>query len=107
MGDQVLQFPLFQFANYNLSSLRFCAVLITQSVSGFYKAFGQSFIADDHFLSFVGAVSSVFNCTGRLFYGILMDRFVNILINILMGRFVNVLINILMDRFVNIFILQF
>ena len=54
---------------------RFCAVLITQSVSGFYKAFGQSFIADDHFLSFVGAVSSVFNCTGRLFYGILMDRF--------------------------------
>ena len=56
---------------------RFCAVLITQSVSGFYKAFGQSFIADDHFLSFVGAVSSVFNCTGRLFYGILMDRFLS------------------------------
>jgi len=59
---------------YMLWVTRFCAVLITQSVSGFYKAFGQSFIADDHFLSFVGAVSSVFNCTGRLFYGILMDR---------------------------------
>ena len=54
--------------------LRFCAVLITQSVSGFYKAFGQTFIDDDHFLSFVGAVSSVFNCSGRLFYGVLMDK---------------------------------
>ena len=31
-------------------------------------------MADDHFLSFVGAVSSVFNCSGRLFYGILMDK---------------------------------
>jgi len=59
---------------YLLWITRFCAVLITQSVSGFYKAFGQTFIADDHFLSFVGAVSSVFNCTGRLFYGLLMDR---------------------------------
>ena len=59
---------------YMLWVTRFCAVLITQSVSGFYKAFGQSFIADDHYLSFVGAVSSVFNCTGRLFYGVLMDK---------------------------------
>ena len=40
-------------------------VLITQSVSGFYKAFGQTFIHDDHLLSFVGAVSSVFNCSGE------------------------------------------
>ena len=39
--------------------------LITQSVSGFYKAYGQTFIKDDHFLSFVGAVSSVFNCSGK------------------------------------------
>ena len=73
LGDQVSQEPFSRQAKEYLS--RFCAVLITQSVSGFYKAFGQSFIADDHFLSFVGAVSSVFNCTGRLFYGILMDRF--------------------------------
>ena len=59
---------------YMLWLTRFCVVMITQSVSGFYKAFGQSFIADDHFLSFVGAVSSIFNCSGRLFYGILMDK---------------------------------
>ena len=59
---------------YLLWMTRFSVVMITQSVSGFYKAFGQSFIADDHFLSFVGAVSSVFNCSGRLFYGVLMDK---------------------------------
>jgi len=59
---------------YLLWLTRFSVVLITQSVSGFYKAFGQSFINDDHFLSFVGAVSSVFNCSGRLFYGVLMDK---------------------------------
>ena len=39
--------------------LRFCANMITLSVAGFYKAFGQSFIADDHFLSLVGAVSGI------------------------------------------------
>ena len=50
---------------YLLWLTRFSVVLITQSVSGFYKAFGQTFIQDDHFLSFVGAVSSVFNCSGR------------------------------------------
>lgn len=59
---------------YMLWFTRFSVVLITQSVSGFYKAYGQKFIPDDHFLSFVGAVSSVFNCAGRLFYGLLMDR---------------------------------
>jgi len=59
---------------YMLWLTRFSVVMITQSVSGFYKAFGQSFIADDHFLSFVGAVSSIFNCSGRLFYGMLMDK---------------------------------
>merc|ERR1719422_2452961 len=59
---------------YLLWFTRFSVVLITQSVSGFYKAYGQTFIPDDHFLSFVGAVSSIFNCSGRLFYGLLMDR---------------------------------
>jgi len=59
---------------YMLWLTRFSVVMITQSVSGFYKAFGQSFIADDHFLSFIGAVSSIFNCSGRLFYGVLMDK---------------------------------
>ena len=46
----------------------------SQTIAGFYKAFGQTFIFDDHFLSFVGAVCSVFNCSGRLMYGLLMDK---------------------------------
>ncbi len=53
---------------------RFSVVLITQTIAGFYKAFGQTFISDDHFLSFVGAVCSVFNCSGRLVFGLLMDK---------------------------------
>ncbi len=59
---------------YILWITRFSVVLITQTIAGFYKAFGQTFILDDHFLSLVGAVCSIFNCTGRLFYGMLMDR---------------------------------
>lgn len=34
-------------------------VPLPQTIAGFYKAFGQTFILDDHFLSFVGAVCSV------------------------------------------------
>ena len=51
---------------------KFC--ISRQTIAGFYKAFGQTFILDDHFLSFVGAVCSVFNCSGRLVYGLLMDK---------------------------------
>lgn len=59
---------------YILWLTRFSVVLVTQSVAGFYKAFGQTFIHDDHFLSMVGAVSSIFNCSGRFAFGILMDK---------------------------------
>nr|XP_040573905.1 uncharacterized MFS-type transporter YhjX-like [Lepeophtheirus salmonis] len=43
-------------------------------IGGFYKTFGLTFIYDDHFLSMVGTVCSIFNCSGRLFYGYLMDK---------------------------------
>ena len=60
--------------------IRLCSCLYfrvsLQTIAGFYKAFGQTFISDDHFLSFVGAVCSVFNCSGRLVYGLLMDKYV-------------------------------
>ena len=45
-----------------------------QVVSALYKAFGQTFIYDDHFLSIVGAICSFFNCSGRLIYGFIMDK---------------------------------
>ncbi|TRY78835.1 hypothetical protein TCAL_06757 [Tigriopus californicus] len=59
---------------YILWLTRFSVVLVTQTIAGFYKAFGQTFIEDDHFLSLVGAICSIFNCSGRLFYGLLMDK---------------------------------
>ena len=59
---------------YLLWLTRLSVVLISNVVSGFYKAFGQTFIFDDQFLGIIGSVTSVFNCTGRLFYGMIMDK---------------------------------
>ena len=47
---------------------------MSNGISAFYKAFGQTFIRDDKFLSLVGSINSVFNCTGRVFYGFIMDK---------------------------------
>ena len=44
-------------------------------ISAFYKVFGQTFIRDDKFLSVVGSINSVFNCSGRLVFGLIMDKF--------------------------------
>ena len=52
----------------------FFKVGIFQVVAALYKAFGQTFIYDDHFLSIVGAICSFFNCSGRLIYGFIMDK---------------------------------
>jgi len=60
---------------YLLWVTRLSVVLISNFVSGFYKAFGQTFIFDDQFLGIIGAATSFFNCTGRLFYGMIMDKF--------------------------------
>lgn len=59
---------------YILWITRLSVVLITQVIAALYKAFGQTFIYDDHFLSIVGAICSFFNCSGRLIYGFIMDK---------------------------------
>lgn len=46
-----------------------------QFVFTLYKAYGQTFIEDDHFLSLVGSLSSIFNCIGRPTWGAFMDKF--------------------------------
>ena len=38
-----------------------------------YKAFGQTFIQDDHFLAMVGTVAAIFNAGGRVVWGQLCD----------------------------------
>ena len=73
--DYVTPFEAFQRRElYLLWITRLSVVLISQVISGFYKAFGQTFIFDDQFLGIIGAITSVFNCTGRLFYGFIMDK---------------------------------
>ncbi|XP_040574166.1 apicoplast pyruvate carrier 1 [Lepeophtheirus salmonis] len=59
---------------YLLWISRFALQFFSQVIGGFYKTFGLTFIYDDHFLSMVGTVCSIFNCSGRLFYGYLMDK---------------------------------
>ncbi|XP_070538018.1 apicoplast pyruvate carrier 1-like [Ptychodera flava] len=44
-------------------------------ISTLYKAFGQTFIADDLFLALVGSFSSVCNALGRVMWGYFADRF--------------------------------
>ena len=65
----------------NVSSLSFShmfrlsMVLMSNGISAFYKAFGQTFIHDDKFIGqTVGGLFPVFNCVGRVFWGILMDK---------------------------------
>ena len=51
--------------------------LSTQSVqfiNTMYKAFGQQFIKDDHFLAFVGSIASIFNAGGRIIWGQVLDK---------------------------------
>ena len=58
--------------------LWFTFLLNTQAVgyiNTMYKAFGQQFIDDDHFLAVVGAFAAVFNSFGRVFWGHLCDVF--------------------------------
>ena len=48
--------------------------LTTTFMSSYWKVFGQSFIADDHFLVLAGSVSSVCNGVFRPVWGMLMDK---------------------------------
>ena len=47
------------------------AVLFTATL---YKFFGNSFIKDDHFLATVGSIAAIFNCLGRIIWGLVADR---------------------------------
>ena len=44
-------------------------------INSMYKAYGQVFINDDHFLAVVGAFAAIFNASGRVFWGHLCDKF--------------------------------
>ncbi len=46
----------------------------TTFVATLYKFFGQTFIPNDHFLAYVGSVSAIFNCSGRIIWGLVADK---------------------------------
>lgn len=43
-------------------------------ISAMYKTFGQTFIKDDHFLAMVGSLAALFNASGRILWGRIMDK---------------------------------
>ncbi|KAJ1349179.1 hypothetical protein KIN20_004650 [Parelaphostrongylus tenuis] len=51
-----------------------CNSLWVQLVSGLYKAYGQQYIHNDLFLSFVGSLASVFNACSRVIWGAIADK---------------------------------
>ena len=44
-------------------------------INSMYKAYGQVYINDDHFLAVVGAFAAIFNASGRVFWGHLCDKY--------------------------------
>ena len=69
--------PLQIIRRYNFYILWIMFLCIGTSVmftSSNYKFFGNSFIDDDHFLATVASISSVFNCLGRICWGLFADR---------------------------------
>jgi len=61
-------------AFYLLWVNRLSNVMISDIITGLYKSFGTTFIKNDKFLSLVGTIASVFNCSGRILYGVIMDN---------------------------------
>ncbi|XP_070174116.1 oxalate:formate antiporter-like isoform X3 [Littorina saxatilis] len=60
---------------WTLWAMMFFSTLGTSFVIALFKAYGQTFIADDHFLASVAMASSVCNAVGRPVWGLLADRF--------------------------------
>jgi MFS family permease len=68
--SQVLRLPSFYILTLMLFNFGFAPFLVVS----YYKAFGQTFITNDNFLSIIGSVSSLFNAFGRLLWGYLVDK---------------------------------
>lgn len=70
--------PLMVLRSFNFYHLWVMFLLAGFSVTfiaNLYKVFGLSFIDDDQFLAIVGSASSILNCTGRIVWGLVADRF--------------------------------
>nr|CAH8871708.1 unnamed protein product [Trichobilharzia regenti] len=60
---------------YLLFTMMFLNCFPTSVLTSSLKIFGQTHITDDRFLSSIAAVTSLFNCGGRVAWGAIVDRF--------------------------------
>ncbi|TGZ71330.1 hypothetical protein CRM22_002709 [Opisthorchis felineus] len=59
---------------YLLWIIMFCNVIPITIITSAFKYFGQKYISDDRFLSIVATISSLFNSSGRIAWGALVDK---------------------------------
>ncbi|XP_023228151.1 uncharacterized protein LOC111628560 [Centruroides sculpturatus] len=60
---------------FYMLALTFALIIqCVQFINTMYKAYGQTFIDDDHFLSWVGSLASIFNSLGRIVWGQIQDK---------------------------------
>lgn len=67
---QMLKKPNF-YMLWSMFLVNGVATLLTATL---YKFFGLEIVKDDHFLASVGSVAAIFNCLGRIVWGIVADR---------------------------------
>ena len=67
---QMLRRPYF-YVLYAMFGVNVTAIIF---IASFYKSFGLLFIPNDHFLTIVSSLSSIFNTIGRIFWGFIADR---------------------------------
>jgi len=68
---QMLRTPSF----YHLWSMMLLAGFSVSFIATLFKVFGLTFIDDDQFLATVGSMSAIFNCAGRIVWGLVADKF--------------------------------
>ena len=60
---------------YHLWSMMLMAGFTVSFIATLFKVFGLTFIDDDQFLATVGSMSAIFNCAGRIVWGLVADKF--------------------------------
>lgn len=66
---------LFHPLAWHLSTCLIMTTVGGMYLAGTYKTYGQNVFRSEAFLSTVGSISSLFNCTGRIFWGGLADHY--------------------------------
>jgi MFS family permease len=60
---------------WNLFLMMFLGMLVNYYMMFLYKVFGMIHINDDHYISYVGAISFFFASVSRVLFGILLDKY--------------------------------